>query len=333
MNKKLICALLLLVSVRSTLPLDCQEWGRKSPQEKGFIIGVVSVVAAGISYLLYKAFTWELSNEKMFYKAQHVYDSLHATYKTLDFLKADTPEGLPRFTEQDLATIAVQRDVKILAAVAHDLRSLQHERDALHMRIHRDGAKADPIIEEMRVLHNDMKKLEAKLSLLDHFWQEYSAFFELYDYHKLVVGRYENARADVYEAELVRRAIMAMSIGSNASYPYLHFVEALNQDCDGLKQRMNNAIRYEVLYGRSERLYESLTGLLGTAVSLPEYKEELHLQKQHQLEQERVNAMREQAAAEREKANAMHQQVWATLAKPTPQPRVTVHVHNRDTGA
>jgi hypothetical protein len=217
---------------------------------------------------------------------------------------------------------------------------LQNERDVLRFRVRRDAGKNDPAIASMRILLDDIKLLEGKLKLLKQFWNEHSAFFDLYHYIKTLAERYEDARTDVYEANLVRRAIMAALVNTNQTYPCLYFAETLKRDIDGLKYRMSNARRYEVLYGKAERLSESLIGLLGTVANLPEYKEELRLQKQHQLEQERVNAMREKAAAEREKAaaerekaNAMHYQAWATMAKPVAQPaHVTVNVNGRDSG-
>jgi len=335
MNMKSTIALVVLMSSSLALPLPC-DWDTKEPAERCLIISAVSAMVVGGTYLLYKLFTWEPSNAKLLSRAQRLYDELNEKYKRIRTIY----EGnvLLRYTEQDLATIAFNYDVSVLTYVASDLKSLQDEYDVIRFRIRRDAKKNDPAIEEMRSLLSDMKQLNEVLKLLKQFWSEHSAFFDLYQYIKMVAERYEEARTDVYEADLVRRAIMAMSVNTNQAYPYLHFAEILKRDIDGLKYHMSNARRYEVLYGKAERLCESLVGLLGTVASLPEYKEELHLQKQHQLEQERVDAMREKAeaerekaAAEREKAHAMQYQAWATLAKPNPQPaHVTVNVTGRD---
>ncbi len=343
MNIKSTCALLLLMSSSLAFPMDCVDWEHRDQRERCLIVTAASAVVLGGTYLLYKLFTREPSNAKVLDRAQRVYDSLNDKYKSTDLL--DKVETLPCYTEQDLATIAFNRDVTIFSFVAHDLKSLQDGRDLLRFRVRRDARKNDSAIDEMRSLLGDIKKLEGKLKLLKQFWGEHSSFFDLYHYIKTLAERYEEARADVYEAELVRRAIMAMSVNTDRTYPCLHFAEELKRDIDGLKYRMSNARRYDVLYGKAERLCESLVGLLGTVANLPEYQEELRLRKQHQLEQERVNAMREkaeaermkanalaqQAAAEREKANAMHYQAFATLVKPDPKPaNVTVNVGGRD---
>ncbi len=344
MKIKLTFSFLLLMGSSLALPIDCDKsWHDKGQGERWCIIGAVSAVVAGGTYLLYKLFTWEASNEKVLYRAQHLYDTLNDTYKGMDLM--DKVETLSRYTEQDLATIAFHRDVTMLASVASDLRSLQNERNTLRFRVRRDAGKKDATIVEMRALMSDIKPLELKLKLLKQFWSEHASFFDLYHYIKTLADCYEDARTDVYEAELVRRAIMALSVNTNRTYPCLHFAETLKRDIDGLKCRMSNAHRYDVLYGKAERLCESLVGLLGTAASLPEYKEELRLQKQHQLEQDRVDAMRQkaeaermkaeafaqQAAAEREKAQAMHHQAWATMAKPAAPPtQVTVNLNSRD---
>ncbi|TET35486.1 hypothetical protein E3J61_01880 [Candidatus Dependentiae bacterium] len=344
MKIKLTFSLLLLMSSSLALSMDCnRSWDERRDGEKLCIIGAVSAVVVGGTYLLYKLFTWEASNEKVLRRAQHLYDTLNDAYKGMDLM--DKVETLSRYTEQDLATIAFHRDVTMLASVASDLRSLQNERNTLRFRVRRDAGKRDATIVEMRALMSDIKPLELKLKLLKQFWSEHASFFDLYHYIKTLADCYEDARTDVYEAELVRRAIMALSVNTNRTYPCLHFAETLKRDIDGLKCRMSNAHRYDVLYGKAERLCESLVGLLGTAASLPEYKEELRLQKQHQLEQERVDAMRQkaeaermkaeafaqQAAAEREKANAMHHQAWATMAKPAAPPtQVTVNLNSRD---
>ncbi len=344
MKIKLTFSVLLLMSSSLAFPMDCnRSWDERRDGEKLCIITVVSAVVVGGTYLLYKLFTWEASNEKVLRRAQHLYDTLNDTYKGMDLM--DKVETLSRYTEQDLATIAFHRDVSMLASVASDLRSLQNERNTLRFRVRRDAGKKDATIVEMRALMSDIKPLELKLKLLKQFWSEHASFFDLYHYIKTLADCYEDARTDVYEAELVRRAIMALSVNTNRTYPCLHFAETLKRDIDGLKCRMSNAHRYDVLYGKAERLCESLVGLLGTAASLPEYKEELRLQKQHQLEQERVDVMRQkaeaermkaeafaqQAAAEREKANAMHHQAWATMAKPAAPPtQVTVNLNSRD---
>jgi len=330
MKIKLTFSLLLLMGSSLAFPMDCNSsWRDKGQGEKLCIIGAVSAVVVGGTYLLYKLFTWEASNEKVLYRAQRLYDTLNDTYKGMDLM--DKVETLSRYTEQDLATIAFHRDVTILASVASDLRSLQNERNTLRFRVRRDAGKKNATIAEMRTLMADIKPLELKLKLLKQFWSGHASFFDLYHYIKTLADCYEDARTDVYEAELVRRAIMTLSVNTNRTYPCLHFAETLKRDIDGLKCRMSSAHRYDVLYGKAERLCESLVGLLGTAASLPEYKEELRLQKQHQLEQDRVDAMRQKAEAEREKANAMHHQAWATMAKPAAPPaQVTVNLNSRD---
>lgn len=338
MRIKLPIICVLLISSSLVRPID---WRHKSDREKVVIVAGVSAAASCGAYLLYKLFTFEPSNERVLMKAQQLYDRLNSTYGSVELVSKG--DALLHYTEQDLALVTFHRDIGLLPSVSADLQILQRERDIVRARVHRDAYKNDPVIADMRHLLQDMKDLEATLLLLKRFWEEHGIFFDLYRCIKTLAERYEEARVDVYDADLVRRAIMAASVNTHQAYPCLCFAETLKRDIDGLKYRMDHAGRYEVLHGKAERLYESLVGLLGTVANLPEYREELRLQKQHQLEQERVNAMHEkadaerlkaeamaqQAAAEREKAQAMHHQAMATMAKPTPQSaQVTVNVHS-----
>src|SRR3970282_3011273 len=109
MKMKSTCALLFLMSNSLAFPFNCCAWSDRTQNEK---IGIGVAVSAGVlagTYLLYRLFTWEPSNAKVLYRAQRVYDTVHDTYKPMDLM--DKVDTLPRYTEQDLATIAFQRDV------------------------------------------------------------------------------------------------------------------------------------------------------------------------------------------------------------------------------
>ena len=310
--KSKLC-LLVLLSSSYLFSADCIDWKKRSDLGKGFIIGGGAVVTLGGAFLLYKLISREPSNEKILGNARDVYESLCDKYGAMELL--DKADGLSRCTEQDLATLSLHRDMRLMPSVAANFRSLQGEKDKLQERTLRDAHKNDKALRDMRLLLRDMKQMAVKLKHLKLFWQDHACFFDLYYHVKKLSERYEEACFDVYDSELVRRAVMASPMNSNGDYPHLRFGETLKSDIDALKRRMNSAKRYEVLSGKTDRLLQSLTGLFGTVVSLPEYNEELHLRKKHKLEQARIDAEREKARAERMKSDAMHQQAAAERDK------------------
>ncbi len=306
--------LLLLLSSSYRLRADSYfNLGNRSRVEQGLIFVVAGSVVLGAAALVYKWFTREPSSEALYARARDAYEALCDRYGAMELL--DQADTLLHCTEQDLATLAVHRDMKMIPSADVDLRSLRRERDKIQTRIRRDARKDDKVVHEMRVLLREMNQLDDKLNHLKLFWDEHARFFDLYQQVKKLLNQYGQACDDVYDPTMVKRAVMERSIQLRNEYPYLQFGTMLKSDVDALRSRMNNAQFYTVLYGKADRLLQSLSGLLGTVASLPEYKDELHLRKQHQLERARVEAMHEKARAERMKADAMVQQAVAEHEK------------------
>ncbi len=306
---KLKLFLLVLLGSPSLVQADCLQWVSDHKIIVG--IGATGVTLGGIG-LIYALATRKPSNEKVLAKARNTYESLKEKYGRMDLLDQ---ENLVRCTEQDLATLVFHRDMRLIPSVVMDLRKLQERINKLQKRVYSGSNKNNGVIHDMRLLHREMKQLAQKLNNINLFWQKHSCFFDLYHQVRKFSDYYDQARADVYDTQLVRRAVMEISVQSRTEYPYLRFSETLKSDIDGLKYRMDKAKRYEVLYGKAGRLLQSLTSLLGTVASLSEYKQELHLRQKHKLEQERVEAMREKARAERMKADAFAQQAAAERQK------------------
>ena len=328
----------------------CDWWKKLEGCQQLATVGVpVAVIGAGI--LLYKLITREPSNEKVYAQSQSVYDMISHKYGSMELLHANG--RLMDCTEEDLAAMAFLPDVRMLPQIAPDLQTLKSANEVLQTRVYRDSHKGGRLLREMTNLLHTMKKRISELAKLEKFWRRHGAYFKLYSVVQDLANTYKQARLDIYDQDFVKRAVMGVSVGGGNNYPYLSFSEKLKNNTDMLFDRMRSGQQYEGIYALAEPLYHDLKALLATVASLPEYQQDLHRKKKHQLEQERVDAerakaeaerekakaMERQAAAEREKANAMYMQVAADrekaraidrqtlvqMAQPKPQVNITLN--------
>ena len=287
-------------------------WNKQSGPIKALIVGTPVIAVGGIA-LLYRLIMHEESSEKIYAKARLLYEEICQKYGRMELLHVK--HLTKSMTEPELALLTTHEEIKLLPHVQDDIGRLKGMKERLQMRIHRDTHKGSSVLHEMNVLMRDTKRLIDELERLAKFWHRHGSYFTAYNTVNDLARKYQQARQDVNNKDLVKRAIMSIAIGGGASYPYLSFADTLKRNVDRMVHCIESARPYAGLYNSVQALHVELSSLLGTVASLDEYANELHLKKQHQLAQQRIDAEREKADAERAKANAMEQQAAAERAK------------------
>jgi hypothetical protein len=286
-----------------------EQWQEASPLKRMVVVAMPLAIIG--SAFLYYVVNREESLEKKYEHVRVVYENIITKYHTGGLLPPDQ-FSTPR-TEGELAMLVPLINDALFNQVAGDVQRLKDTHHGLQVRINR--APVQRVTTEIRELAKAVKRLIAQLETLKLFWQYHSNYFIGRSTLQAIADHYAMVRVTPLTPELLKRGVMTFAVSEKSSYPYLTFVQKLEERLRMIKQCSASVRQYPMLYGMAQALHEELMQVMGLAVTLEEYTHELHLKKQHQLEEERIAIERQKAAAEQAKADAMVEQAAAERAK------------------
>ncbi len=202
-----------------------------------------------------------------------------------------------------------------LSNISADVRHLQEAKHTIEARIIREAPKNGPMVVEMNALIANMRDLLKNLEPLNEFWQEHKDFFRGYKKAEELEIRYKKELENSRDKDFIKRSIMSTAALKGIEYPYISFVNGINNDMKTLAQYKQKVYHYASLFKKIETVNAHMKELFDMIVMMPEYATERDRKKQHELEQERIAIERQKAEAERQKAEAMAKQAAAEREK------------------
>lgn len=262
-----------------------------------------------VGYGLYRAARWALGgeySETMYARAQTLYAELEARYKGSSLI-AKIAAG-ESFAETDLARVAAQ-DIARAVHAERDVQKLKVMRDLMLKRIERDKALNEPIIKQMQELADILQQYEQNLEKLVRFYKNYELYFITHQLVTKLSEYYASLHNNGKNKTVVRNAAAVNGMEHRLHYPLVSYAQELQNNAARLASLLSKTAQYQYLAAKGEQLLQVMQDALGTIINFPEYIEELHLKRQHELEQERIEAERRRAAAEMQRVKLEQERI------------------------
>ena len=108
---------------------------------------------------------------------------------------------------------------------------------------------------------------------------------------------------------------MKQGIAKGLNYPFLTYARNLQSDITQLSEAIRISDRYPLLQNKCANLEQAMSDALGIVVNFPDYMNEIHLKRQHDLEQERIENERRRVEAERARVRIEQERMERQKAK------------------
>ena len=311
----------------------------------GKAVVAVGCIAA-IGYGFYKLCDWLFSptDERIiqdsltvFHDAQNRYDEI-ITFFAATLGKPETAAEkqilMKTFDESFLYHTAVMYSNKmymydLIAQMQGTISGLRSAHKTVYDRMKKLRSKSESysVFAQMESIDKDICSLSMQLEFVHDYLAQHKSYFTLFEFEARLMNTYANelqvleqyAHDQAYIMQVLRSCVMKHAGHNRTSYPYMHYVEMIQSDCNNL-DRYTNGLSYN--YGNRIAAARLLLQKLNTSYSMvithDAYHQELRDYKKEQLEKERIAAEQAKAAAAQAQANAAaahaaaaQQQAWA----------------------
>ncbi len=303
------------------------------PEVAQVAIGVGCLAAIG--YGLYKFCDWLFtpSDEKVFQKGLDAVQYAHAChdgiigfmefhYSAIPDSHKDQKKLIQDINESLLYDFAIsyKKDSSIdsiLVNMANSISSLQSAHASLADRIKklRKTDSNPTMIATMQQLDQEIVGLLCKLEFVHDYFTHHRSYYSLFELESRLMRAYEFELSavnqnSVYVKDAVRASVMRHA-SARAGYPYMHYVDRVQADCNALGGAINSlAYHYANRIGAAGSLLQNLKIVHTIVVAEDAYHQELRDYKKEQLEKQRIEVERAKAATAAAQASAMQQQAW-----------------------
>ncbi len=270
--------------------------------------GGVAISAGSIGiYKLYKWANQEVSNKELSQNAQDVYDKIHETYGSIDFLYR--PQKLTIKHVGQLFELAEHKDIaaflrkkagtktRRIANIGVDLPQLFGHISILSNRLQQDQNAGKSVDHYMANLLKTMEKFRDDLKGIKLFWDTHAVFFSVHTLFTELSDTYK--LYDYRNSSAVKMKIRDNTIEKEEKqlYPFKCFGEKLAKDIMSLEEHIEplyskakqfdeesaTQANYRSMLAQVESLCRQLICLRDVVANLEEYLEDVENYKKAQL--------------------------------------------------
>lgn len=295
---------------------------------------------AAIGYGIYKFCDWLFtpSDEKVLQRGIDAVQNAHIHYDStigfMEFHYSGIPDNVrdQKKLIQDVNepllydyAISYKKDSTIdsvLMNMNSTISSLQAAHGGLADRIKKlrknDGNQN--MIASMQQVDQEIIGLLCKLEFVHEYFMHHRSYYSLFELESRLLRTYEfelsainqyqvNKVEHSYLKEAIKASVMRQAC-ARSGYPYMHYVDRANADCNALNYAMSSlSYNYANRIAAAGSLLQNVKIVHTIAVAEDAYHQELRDYKKEQLERQRLEAEKAKAAAAAAQAAAAQQQV------------------------